>query len=64
MELSNYSSVLSNFSLYNQIIPRKGVHLKIIKIYDFPRNAKRFWQRGGQFEPPVAKTLCFSRLFQ
>ena len=59
-----YTSVLSNFSLYNQIIPREGVHLKIIKIYGFRLNTKKFWQQAGSFEPPVVRTLCFSRLFQ
>ena len=55
--LSHFSSERSHFSPYNQIIPREGVHLEIIKIYDFPQKAKKFWQQEAKFEPPVARTL-------
>ena len=37
--------------------------MKIIKIYDFPPKAKKFWHQEARFEPPVARTLCFTRLF-
>ena len=49
-KLSNYSAMLSDFPPYNQIIPREGAHLKIIKIYDFPWKAKKFWQQEAHFE--------------
>ena len=63
-ELTNYSPALSNFASYNQIILWQGVHLEIIKIYVFHWKAIKLWQQEAQFEPPVARTLCFLRLFQ
>ena len=29
----------------------------------FPQNAKKFWQQEAQFEPPVARTRCATKLF-
>ena len=37
--------------------------MKIIKIYEFPRKAKKFWQQEAPFEPPVARTCFATRLF-
>ena len=63
MELSNYSSVLSNFSLYNQIIPRKGVHLKIIKIYGFPEKQKSSGSKKFDLNPLLPEPVDFQGFF-